>query len=169
MGKAPDPRLQNRHILFVEVHGRRSVAARPRGRSRGMVSDRQSDIERQLPSGKDDYPKSQGADLRIIGRTHEEALDLCFLCLLCFCVPLCSGSTHLRRKPDSRARCGDRIYASTIKNPTSHLYDIEISIKGIRDTSVSVSMPAWSPGMYRIENYARNVRTSAHRTPQPDR
>jgi len=48
-------------------------------------------------------------------------------------------------------------YTVTIKNPTSHLYDIEMSIKGIRETSVSVSMPAWSPGMYRIENYARNV------------
>ena len=48
-------------------------------------------------------------------------------------------------------------YALTIRNPISHLYDIEIQIKGIRDSSVSVSMPAWSPGMYRIENYARNV------------
>jgi predicted metalloprotease with PDZ domain len=48
-------------------------------------------------------------------------------------------------------------YAVTITNPTSHLYDVEIRIKGIRDSSVSVSIPAWSPGMYRIENYARNV------------
>jgi hypothetical protein len=48
-------------------------------------------------------------------------------------------------------------YTATITNPTSHLYDIEIQIKGIRDASLSVSMPAWSPGMYRIENYGRNV------------
>jgi len=48
-------------------------------------------------------------------------------------------------------------YTLTIKNPTSHLYDIEMAIRGIRDVSVSVSMPAWSPGIYRIENYARNV------------
>ena len=48
-------------------------------------------------------------------------------------------------------------YIVSIKNPTSHIYDVEIQIKGIRDSSVSVSMPAWSPGIYRIENYARNV------------
>jgi predicted metalloprotease with PDZ domain len=48
-------------------------------------------------------------------------------------------------------------YTVTIRNPTSHLYDIEMSIKGIRDTSLSVSLPAWSPGAYRIENYARNI------------
>src|ERR1041384_4394833 len=48
-------------------------------------------------------------------------------------------------------------YTVTIKNPASHLYEIEMSIKGLREASLSVSMPAWSPGVYRIENYARNV------------
>ena len=48
-------------------------------------------------------------------------------------------------------------YTLAITDPTSHLYDVAIAIKGIRESSVSVSMPAWSPGMYRIENYARNV------------
>jgi len=48
-------------------------------------------------------------------------------------------------------------YTVSIKNPTSHLFDIGILIRGLRETSVAVSMPAWSPGMYRIENYARNV------------
>src|ERR1051325_9513109 len=48
-------------------------------------------------------------------------------------------------------------YTLTITNPASHLYDVTVAIKGIRESSVSVSMPAWSPGMYRIENYARNV------------
>ena len=48
-------------------------------------------------------------------------------------------------------------YSVTIKNPTSHIYEVEIQIKGIREPLISVSMPAWSPGIYRIENYARNV------------
>src|SRR4051812_38557507 len=48
-------------------------------------------------------------------------------------------------------------YTLSIKNPVAHIYDVEISIKGIREPALSVSMPAWSPGMYRIENYARNV------------
>ena len=36
-------------------------------------------------------------------------------------------------------------------------YDTAVQGKGVRGASLSVSMPAWSPGMYRIENYARNV------------
>jgi predicted metalloprotease with PDZ domain len=48
-------------------------------------------------------------------------------------------------------------YTVNIKNPSSHIYDVEITIRGIREASITVSMPAWSPGMYRIENYARNV------------
>jgi predicted metalloprotease with PDZ domain len=55
------------------------------------------------------------------------------------------------------ARGVEIAYTVNVKNPTSHLYEIEMTVKGIRETSVSVSMPAWSPGMYRIENYARNV------------
>jgi predicted metalloprotease with PDZ domain len=48
-------------------------------------------------------------------------------------------------------------YTLTITNPTSHLYEVSLEIRGVREPSISVSMPAWSPGMYRIENYARNV------------
>src|SRR5262249_433116 len=48
-------------------------------------------------------------------------------------------------------------YNVSFKSPGNHLYNVEILIKGIRETSVSVSLPAWSPGVYRIENYARNV------------
>src|SRR5437867_12223822 len=55
------------------------------------------------------------------------------------------------------ARAVEIDYTLNLRNPSSHLYDVEMSIKGIRETSVSVSMPAWSPGMYRIDIYARNV------------
>jgi len=48
-------------------------------------------------------------------------------------------------------------YTVTIKSPASHLYDVEMAIRGLREPSVSVSIPAWSPGIYRIENYARNI------------
>ncbi len=80
---------------------------------------------------------------------------LCFLCLLWFRLPLSAQPIYAANQIPAR---GVEIeYTLDLKNPSSHLYDVEISIKGIRDTSLSVSMPAWSPGMYRIENYARNV------------
>jgi len=48
-------------------------------------------------------------------------------------------------------------YTVTINNPIAHLYDVEMAIKGIREQTVSVSMPAWMPGAYRISDFAKNV------------
>src|SRR4051794_29304743 len=81
-----------------------------------------------------------------------------YLCiLLCLCNPTVSAAQAVYAENQIPARGVDIEYTVTIRNPVSHLYDVEISIKGIRESTVSVSMPAWSPGMYRIENYARNV------------
>jgi predicted metalloprotease with PDZ domain len=48
-------------------------------------------------------------------------------------------------------------YTLTIKNPVLHLYDVQMEIAGMRTTSVDVAMPAWSPGVYTIRDFARNV------------
>ena len=74
---------------------------------------------------------------------------------LCLCVA--SIAQQIYAENQIPARGVEVAYTVTIKNPASHLYDVQMSIKGIRETSVSISMPAWSPGIYRIENYARNV------------
>ena len=89
------------------------------------------------------------------GKHKKHKFVLCVLCLFA-AIPSSFGQAIYAENQLS-ARGVSIEYTLTIKNPTSHLYDVEILIKGIRDSSVSVSMPAWSPGMYRIENYARNV------------
>jgi len=48
-------------------------------------------------------------------------------------------------------------YAVTIRNPVLHLYDVEMGIHGMRSTTVDVAMPAWEPGAYAIQNFAKNV------------
>jgi predicted metalloprotease with PDZ domain len=48
-------------------------------------------------------------------------------------------------------------YTLTIKNPLSHLYEVEIHINGMRFNSVDVAMPAWSPGVYAIRDFAGSV------------
>src|SRR6185436_1635072 len=87
-------------------------------------------------------------------RRHIAAL-LCVLVSLCLCVPTYAQVIYAENQIPARGV--EIAYTITIKNPTSHLYDVELSIKGIREASVSLAMPAWSPGIYRIENYARNV------------
>jgi predicted metalloprotease with PDZ domain len=81
------------------------------------------------------------------------ALGICLVTCLCG-----SGTAQpIYAENQVPSRGVEISYVVTIKNPASHVYDVEMSIKGIRDTTVSVSMPAWAPGVYRIENYARNV------------
>ena len=48
-------------------------------------------------------------------------------------------------------------YTLIVKNPLSHLYNVEIDISGIRSTTVDIAMPAWSPGVYLIRDFAGNV------------
>lgn len=48
-------------------------------------------------------------------------------------------------------------YTVSVKNPLSHLYNVEMQISGIRSTSVDIALPAWSPGVYAIRDFAANV------------
>jgi predicted metalloprotease with PDZ domain len=48
-------------------------------------------------------------------------------------------------------------YTLSVRNPLSHLYSVEIEINGIRSTNVDIAMPAWSPGVYLIRDFAGNV------------
>src|SRR6266446_2706005 len=88
-------------------------------------------------------------------RRHVAAAFLSALASLCLCVPAYGQVIYAENQIPARGV--EIAYTVSIKNPPSHLYDIEVSIKGIREASVALAMPAWSPGIYRIENYARNV------------
>ena len=48
-------------------------------------------------------------------------------------------------------------YAVTVTNPISHLYDVDMNVRGMRTTSIDVVMPAWEPGNYSIRDFAKNV------------
>src|SRR5262249_18270098 len=139
------------------------ITARPRGRSGRVVSDRQGHCERQLCAGENNHSQGEGTDPESSGafmtrsRKHPLfiALFVCASIRLCIGVPAAAQPIYAENQVPARGV--EIAYTVTIKNPSSHLYDVEMSIKGMRDTSVAVSMPAWSPGIYRIENYARNV------------
>jgi predicted metalloprotease with PDZ domain len=55
------------------------------------------------------------------------------------------------------ARGVEIAYEVTIKNPVSHIYDVQVDIRGLRTTSIDLSMPAWEPGAYSIRDHAKNV------------
>ncbi len=48
-------------------------------------------------------------------------------------------------------------YRLSIEEPTTHLYTVEIDIRGVQSDHLQVAMPAWAPGDRRIRNFARNV------------
>jgi predicted metalloprotease with PDZ domain len=57
-------------------------------------------------------------------------------------------------------------YSLSIRNPVSHLYNVELDISGIRSSRVDVAMPAWSPGVFVIRDFARNVQEFSASTRQ---
>jgi len=57
-------------------------------------------------------------------------------------------------------------YVASMNNPVQHLYSVELDITGLRSTQIDVAMPAWSPGVYAIRDFARNVQEFAATTRQ---
>lgn len=51
----------------------------------------------------------------------------------------------------------DIAYRISMPDPGNHRFSIEMTIAGIDRETLSVQMPAWSPGKYLILNFARNV------------
>jgi len=43
-------------------------------------------------------------------------------------------------------------------HPTNHLFEVTIELGELTGDHVDLAMPAWTPGYYRIQNHARNVR-----------
>lgn len=49
-------------------------------------------------------------------------------------------------------------YTIDMPQPWTHYFHLQIDISDVESESIDVQMPAWSPGRYRIRNFARNVR-----------
>ncbi len=48
-------------------------------------------------------------------------------------------------------------YQISIEDPSTHLYAVEMDIRGVQTDRLEVAMPAWAPGDHRIRDFARNV------------
>ena len=55
-------------------------------------------------------------------------------------------------------------YEIRIDDPSSHIYTVEINIRGVEDQTLQLAMPAWAPGDHRIRDFARNVQNFQVRT-----
>ena len=48
-------------------------------------------------------------------------------------------------------------YSVSLHRPRTHLIDVAIDVTGIAGSSFELVMPAWTPGSYKIRDYARHV------------
>ncbi len=48
-------------------------------------------------------------------------------------------------------------FTVSMPRPETHIFHVEMRCEGIRDETVDLKMPAWSPGYYVILDYAKNV------------
>jgi predicted metalloprotease with PDZ domain len=45
------------------------------------------------------------------------------------------------------------------KNKSSHFIDVEFELKNVASDSVELQLPAWRPGRYELQNFAKNIQT----------
>ena len=60
---------------------------------------------------------------------------------------------------------GPIVYALRFPSPEKHVAEVEATIPTERRPTVELMMAVWSPGFYRVEDYARKVEGVAARTP----
>ncbi len=58
------------------------------------------------------------------------------------------------------------VFTVRFPSPTSHVAEVEAVIPTSKRAAVELIMPVWTPGYYRVENYARRVQDFAARTPE---
>ena len=51
------------------------------------------------------------------------------------------------------------LYRIYVDDPSSHFIHVDYTVKGINQDSIEVQLPAWRPGRYEIQNFAKNIRT----------
>jgi len=48
-------------------------------------------------------------------------------------------------------------YTIQIKNPNSHVAEVLMEISGIKDKTIDIKMPVWTPGSYMVREFERNI------------
>ena len=56
------------------------------------------------------------------------------------------------------------VYTVRVPAPDTHYVEVEATVPTGKRTSIELMMPVWSPGFYRIEDYAARVDTVMART-----
>lgn len=57
----------------------------------------------------------------------------------------------------STAAALDLVYTVSFTKPATHLYEVEFDIGNLREPSIDLQIPVWTPGSYLIREYARNI------------
>jgi predicted metalloprotease with PDZ domain len=141
-----------------------------------MVPDRRGHSPGQLQTGKGDFEKSQAdhfdrsgekrvSELRGPEKTRQHlkrhACRFLFipagLAAVLVLWPAAAAAQGIYAENQVPARGVEIEYNLTIRNPISHIFDIEMIVRGLRNTSIDVALPAWQPGDYTIRDFAKNV------------
>jgi predicted metalloprotease with PDZ domain len=62
------------------------------------------------------------------------------------------------REIDAQKGSGTRIeYTVSMENPNNHYFHVSLTYSGLKDKSIELKLPAWTPGYYMIMDYAKYV------------
>ncbi|ELR99379.1 M61 family metallopeptidase [Gloeocapsa sp. PCC 73106] len=57
-------------------------------------------------------------------------------------------------------------YEVSMSRPGSHLFEVKLSVKNWKKTSLNLEMPVWTPGSYLVREYAKHVQDWQAKDPQ---
>ena len=49
-------------------------------------------------------------------------------------------------------------YKLSLKNPSSHYIDVDLTITDITTPILELQLPSWRPGRYELGNFAKNIK-----------
>jgi predicted metalloprotease with PDZ domain len=75
------------------------------------------------------------------------------------CLPVCCGIALLAAVSTAHAQtaAGTMAFTVSMDQPNTHYYHVEFRCDGLKGDSQDFKMPVWMPGMYTIQDYAKNV------------
>lgn len=57
-------------------------------------------------------------------------------------------------------------YTISTHNPLSHCLDIELHVEQAHDATTEIQLPAWRPGRYELQHFAKNIQQFEVKTPE---
>jgi len=94
-------------------------------------------------------------------RLRKSALPGVLLCLMVSATAVVEAAAGQLATPQTRTNPLEISYALHMERPTTHLLQVEITVKQVTGPALRFAMPVWAPGRYAVYDFAKGVQEFA--------